>query len=696
VTLEASLRALEAQWRKEADKAMEYDGIEGFGGGKKASALRKCADELATLPLPPEQESPVLAFDAWLTAHVQATGKKLTQDEYFLAQAAFYAAHPGEGPQSALMAPPAPEPEQAPSEMICPAHHNQICRWCARNNDGACEDAALGTSDERSALREQIAQLQQAFDELHLRCSTLAAEKSAAEAALRVYGQHTPECGLDQNKGWPPIRSKGCTCKFDQALQGSAGIARPERAMNKPASVEASLRALEALETKMRALATSCDPFDAVVSADVLEWADELAALRQALPPEKDNHHNALTCPYCNPKGLKFAEPQIKYPCGCTREYCPTHKPSYLPAAPPAPEPMKTTREEYITRLRETTAAVVERVRSAERLTSEDYAFTVNAGPIRPPAPEPEQAREMCELLRAFEPAISSRIPRPSEVLAKIRELQASDERPPAPEPEQIAGGRDEALRVEKAIEQIQGAASDERPPAPEPEQALNAIDDLAYQMGGSPLDGQDHPHVGAIRAWTDVIRKQLTASDERSALRAVQSENAELHALLEYVEDATAGRASDFALSFNHVRAIDDIRRRTEAAEAKCTAFRDQIAQLQGDVQHLLDTCIPLPEYEEQKQRAEAAVAQLQAFNSELVKAHNALLLDGARWQSRAEAAEAALRVYGQHKPECHLRTCKFIVDDCQRNDGHRCTCGFDQVQQGSAGIARPEEPET
>jgi hypothetical protein len=51
-----------------------------------------------------EEQSPVLAFDAWVTAHVQATGKKLTQDEYFLAQAAFYAAHPGNGPAFTLTA----------------------------------------------------------------------------------------------------------------------------------------------------------------------------------------------------------------------------------------------------------------------------------------------------------------------------------------------------------------------------------------------------------------------------------------------------------------------------------------------------------------------------------------------------------------------------------------------------------------
>jgi hypothetical protein len=44
--------------------------------------------------------SPILAFQAWVEQRVAATGRPLTQDEYFLAQAAFYAAHPGDGPHS--------------------------------------------------------------------------------------------------------------------------------------------------------------------------------------------------------------------------------------------------------------------------------------------------------------------------------------------------------------------------------------------------------------------------------------------------------------------------------------------------------------------------------------------------------------------------------------------------------------------
>ena len=30
--------------------------------------------------------------------------------------------------------------------------------------------------------------------------------------------------------------------------------------------------------------------------------------------PDHDNHHNALKCPYCNPRGLKFAEPAAAQP----------------------------------------------------------------------------------------------------------------------------------------------------------------------------------------------------------------------------------------------------------------------------------------------------------------------------------------------------------------------------------------------
>jgi len=43
---------------------------------------------------------------------------------------------------------------------------------------------------------------------------------------------------------------------------------------------------------------------------DIEVWADRLALLLVEVHQENefDNHHNALACPYCNPKGLKFTE----------------------------------------------------------------------------------------------------------------------------------------------------------------------------------------------------------------------------------------------------------------------------------------------------------------------------------------------------------------------------------------------------
>lgn len=52
--------------------------------------------------------SPILAFEAWLLRWVADNGRKLTQDEYGIAYAAFIAAHPGEGPKAHVMSQPAP------------------------------------------------------------------------------------------------------------------------------------------------------------------------------------------------------------------------------------------------------------------------------------------------------------------------------------------------------------------------------------------------------------------------------------------------------------------------------------------------------------------------------------------------------------------------------------------------------------
>lgn len=54
----------------------------------------------------PVVESPILAFQTWLERWVVDNGRKLTQDEYGIAYAAFIAAHPGEGPKAQVMAAP--------------------------------------------------------------------------------------------------------------------------------------------------------------------------------------------------------------------------------------------------------------------------------------------------------------------------------------------------------------------------------------------------------------------------------------------------------------------------------------------------------------------------------------------------------------------------------------------------------------
>lgn len=46
------------------------------------------------------------------------------------------------------------------------------------------------------------------------------------------------------------------------------------------------------------------------VEVEVPEQAQPTTAVPDMQPlPNHDNHHNALLCPYCNPRKLKFAEP---------------------------------------------------------------------------------------------------------------------------------------------------------------------------------------------------------------------------------------------------------------------------------------------------------------------------------------------------------------------------------------------------
>lgn len=84
-------------------------GAERLNGGLDAlSQLHgtlKVLQRQSSAPAPSEDgaDSPILAFDAWLTRYVADNGRKLTQTEYGIAYAAFIAAHPSEGPQSHVM-----------------------------------------------------------------------------------------------------------------------------------------------------------------------------------------------------------------------------------------------------------------------------------------------------------------------------------------------------------------------------------------------------------------------------------------------------------------------------------------------------------------------------------------------------------------------------------------------------------------
>lgn len=47
------------------------------------------------------EASPIIAFQRWLSEYT-TSHRKLTQDEYLIAQAAFIAAHPGDGPKTQI------------------------------------------------------------------------------------------------------------------------------------------------------------------------------------------------------------------------------------------------------------------------------------------------------------------------------------------------------------------------------------------------------------------------------------------------------------------------------------------------------------------------------------------------------------------------------------------------------------------
>jgi hypothetical protein len=74
-------------------------------------AFPPAPDAKDAIPPQPTEESPILAFQAWAERRTSIR-RPLTQDEYFLAQEAFFAAHPGKGPTSSTMGdalPPAPD-----------------------------------------------------------------------------------------------------------------------------------------------------------------------------------------------------------------------------------------------------------------------------------------------------------------------------------------------------------------------------------------------------------------------------------------------------------------------------------------------------------------------------------------------------------------------------------------------------------
>jgi hypothetical protein len=84
----------------------------------------------ASLAVPPVAESPILAFQAWCERYVTDRGKPLTQDEYFIAQAAFFAAHPGEGPQSSTQSAPPVTEGQTPHPTHALSADGKQCDRC--------------------------------------------------------------------------------------------------------------------------------------------------------------------------------------------------------------------------------------------------------------------------------------------------------------------------------------------------------------------------------------------------------------------------------------------------------------------------------------------------------------------------------------------------------------------------------------
>ena len=107
------LRALAEKWQAEAEQHKKHGDSyrigQGWGMGDCAAQLLHVLALAAAQQTP---ESPITAFQRWSERRARDRGP-MTQDQYFLAEEAFFAAHPGKGPTSSTMAheTPAPRPE---------------------------------------------------------------------------------------------------------------------------------------------------------------------------------------------------------------------------------------------------------------------------------------------------------------------------------------------------------------------------------------------------------------------------------------------------------------------------------------------------------------------------------------------------------------------------------------------------------
>jgi hypothetical protein len=84
------------------------------------------------------------------------------------------------------------------------------------------------------------------------------------------------------------------------------------------------------------------------------------------------------------------------------------------------------------------------------------------------------------------------------------------------------------------------------------------------------------------------------------------------------------------------------------EAAHA-ITDMSRALAQVSLDELRKLDAVVHILGIEDSEDDPSEVCRQLMDSNEELIRSHNALLIDGAKWQKRAEDAEAALSAHAQ-----------------------------------------------